>query len=257
MLTGSYQIPSPTLTDCIANDLIFIDPVIGCKIAICDDRSSFPTKSNLMTIISQVRLGGFTSSKRGVMHLHLGNLPEGMQVLLDIAKQYPTLIEYISPTHTVRTEFLFNQAIEFAKMGGMIDVSTGGSQFTEPYKAILYALDKGASINNMTFSSDGNGGVRRVNPETKEETYTLAPLDGNLVQTIKLIKEGGITPKDAFKLITINAAKTMNLKNKGKIEVGYDADFCFFSPTFELHTVISLGKVMMTNGVAIKGSFET
>lgn len=257
MLTGYYGVPTTTLTDCIANDLIFIDPVIGCKTAICDDRSSFPTEADLMNIISQVRLGGFTSSKKGVMHVHLGSLPEGMQMLLDIAKKYPTLIDYISPTHTVRTEFLFNQAIEFAKMGGMIDVSTGGSQFTKPYKAILYALDKGVSIDSMTFSSDGNGGVRRVNPETGDETYTLAPLHKNLEQTIKLIKEGGIAPQEAFKLITVNAAKTMNLKNKGKIEVGYDADFCFFSPDYELHTVISLGKVMMTDGVAIKGSFES
>ncbi len=257
MLTGFYGLPTPTITDCIANDLIFIDPVIGCKIAICDDRSSFPTEPDLIKIISQVRLGGFASAKRGVMHVHLGALPEGMQVLIDIAKKYPSLIEYISPTHTIRTEKLFNQAIEFAKMGGMIDISTGGTQFTEPYKAVIMALEKGVPINNMTFSSDGNGGVKRTNPETGEETYTLAPLHKNLEQVIKLIKHGGIAPKDAFKLITANAAKTMYLKNKGKTETGYDADFCFFSADYQLHTVISRGRVMMENSIARKGSFES
>ncbi len=257
MLTGFYGLPTPTLTDSIANDLIFIDPVIGCKVAICDDRSSFPSERELMQIISQVRLGGFTSAKKGVMHIHLGALPEGMQVLIDIAKKYPTLIEYISPTHTIRTEHLFNQAIEFAKMGGMIDITTGGTQFTEPYKGVLIALEKGVSISNMTFSSDGNGGVRKVYPKTGNETYTLAPLHKNLEQVIKLINEAGVSAKDAFKLVTENAAKTMNLKNKGKIEIGYDADFCFFSDDYKLHSVISRGNIMMMNGIAKKGAFES
>ena len=68
----------------IANDLIFIDKVIGCKIAISDDRSSYPTKTELMRIIQQVRLGGFTSAKGGVMHVHLGALPGGIELLLEI-----------------------------------------------------------------------------------------------------------------------------------------------------------------------------
>lgn len=256
MLTGFYGLPTPTITDCIANDLIFIDPIIGCKIAICDDRSAFPTEKDLIQIISQVRLGGFTSAKKGVMHIHLGALPEGMQVLIDIAKKYPSLISYISPTHVIRTQPLFEQAIEFAKMGGMIDITTGGTQYVEPYKAVLYALEKGVSINSMTFSSDGNGGVRKVNPTTGEETYTLAPLHRNLEQVIKLITEGNLSPVDAFKLVTQNSAKTMNLKNKGEIKVGFDADLCFFDEKYNLHTVISKGKLMMQDGIAKKGSFE-
>lgn len=257
MLTGYYGLPTPTLTDCIANDLIFIDPVIGCKIAICDDRSSFPSEDDLIRIISQVRLGGFTSAKRGVMHVHLGGLPEGMQVLIDIARRYPSLIDYISPTHTIRTEFLFHQAIEFARMGGMIDISTGGTQYVEPYQGVLIALKEGVPIRNMTFSSDGNGGVKRVDPLTGEETYTLAPLHRNLEQVVKLITEGGIPPEEAFLLVTENAARTMSLKNKGKIAVGYDADLCFFDPGYRLCTVVSRGAVMMENGVAKKGSFES
>jgi beta-aspartyl-dipeptidase (metallo-type) len=228
MLTGFYGLPTPVLTDCIANDLIFIDPVVGCKIAICDDRSSFPSCDDLMKIISQVRLGGFTSNKRGVMHVHLGALPEGMEQLLSIAKKYPTLIQYISPTHTIRTEHLFFQGIEFAKMGGMIDITTGASQYIPPYKGVLVALENGVSINNMTFSSDGNGGVKKIDPVTGEETYTIAPINSNLDQLKKLIFDGGLDPNEAFKLLTVNAAKTMALKGKGLLQAGYDAEICLF-----------------------------
>ncbi|MGL5317268.1 MAG: amidohydrolase family protein [Bacteroidales bacterium] len=257
MLTGFYGLPTPTLTNSVAEDMIYVDPVIGCKIAICDDRSSHPTEQELLRIINQVRLGGFTSAKGGVMHIHLGALEDGMTLLLDIARKYPTLVRYISPTHTIRTEALFHQAIDFAKMRGMIDISTGGTKFTEPYKAVLMALDHGVTIDQMTFSSDGNAGVRRFDPQTGVDTYTLAPLHLNLEQTVKLITEGGLKPKDAFKLITENPAKVMNLKGKGLIAPGYDADFCFFNADFKLDTVIANGVTFMHEGnIVKKGNFE-
>lgn len=257
MLTGFYGLPTPTITDCIADDLIYVDPVIGCKIAISDDRSSFPSETDLLRIINQVRLGGFTSAKGGVMHIHLGALAPGMEPLIQLAKRYPTLIPYISPTHVIRYEGLFEQAIEFAKMGGMIDVSTGGTKFTEPYKAVMLALEKGVSIDKMTFSSDGNAGVRKIDVEKGIDTYTVAPLHLNLAQTIKLITDGGIKAEDAFKLTTINAARTMKIKNKGCITEGFDADFCFFNEKYELQSVVSRGQVMMQEGkVTRKGNFE-
>ncbi|MGL4412484.1 MAG: beta-aspartyl-peptidase [Bacteroidales bacterium] len=257
MLTGFYGLPTPTITDSVTEDLIYVDPVIGCKIAMCDDRSSHPTEQELLRIINQVRLGGFTSAKGGVMHVHLGGLPDGMSLLIDIARKYPTLINYISPTHTIRTQALFEQAIEFAKLGGNIDISTGGTKFTEPYKAVLLALESGVPLEKMTFSSDGNAGVRRFDPVNGIDTYTLAPLHLNLQQTIKLITEGGMHPKDAFKLITENAARTMKLKNKGEIKVGFDADFCFFDDSFNLTHVISQGIEFMKEGdIVRKGNFE-
>ena len=47
-------------------------------------------------------------------------------------------------------------------MGGMIDITTGASKYTDPYKSVLYALESGASIDNITFSSDGNAGLDKV-----------------------------------------------------------------------------------------------
>ncbi|MCL2416489.1 MAG: amidohydrolase family protein [Bacteroidales bacterium] len=248
MLTGYYGLPTPTLTECVADDLIFIAPVIGCKIAIADDRSSFPTELDLLRLINKVRLGGFTSSKGGVIHVHLGSLPEGMTLLLDIAKQYPSLIQHISPTHTMRTEPLFNQAIEFSKMGGMMDITTGGSKFMEPYESVFYALERGASIDSITFSSDGNGGITRVDPVTGESSYSLAPVHGNLDETIKLITKKGMSEADAFKLVTANPAKVMHFKTKGHIKVGFDADFCIFDSDYKITDVISLGNSMLRDG---------
>ena len=257
MLTGYYGLPTPTLTGSIANDLIFIDKVIGCKIALSDDRSSHPTRQELLRIIQQVRLGGFTGTKGGVMHVHLGALPSGISELLDIAQEFPSLTGYISPTHMGRTHDLFLQGIEFARLGGIIDISTGGTKYCEPYLSVLEGLDAGISIDNMTFSSDGNAGVRRKNPETGEDTYRIAPLDKNLEQTIRLITDGGLTPDKAFRLITVNPARNMKLNGKGKVSVGADADLTLFDDAWNLQCVIARGHMMMRDGAIIKkGNFE-
>ncbi|EFA44993.1 beta-aspartyl peptidase [Hallella bergensis DSM 17361] len=257
MLTGFYGLPTPTITSSIAEDMIYLDKCIGCKIAMSDDRSSHPTKLELLRIIQQVRLGGFTSAKGGVMHVHLGALPSKIDLLLEIAKEFPSLISYISPTHMGRTHDLFLQAIEFAKLGGMVDISTGGTKYTDPHLTVMEGLERGININQMTFSSDGNAGVRRKNSETGEDTYKKAPLHKNLEQVVALIKEDGMSPSEAFKLITVNPAKNMKLKSKGRIAEELDADFTLFDDQWQLQEVWARGTRMMHEGTVIKkGNFE-
>lgn len=257
MLTSYYGLPEKTLMSCVADDMIFIDKVIGCKVALSDDRCSFPEEKDILRLINQVRLGGFTSNKVGVLHIHVGALPEGISILLDIAGKYPTLIPYMSPTHMIRTELLFNQSIEFAKKGGMIDISTGGTKFDAPYRCVLRALEAGVPLDRMTFSSDGRGGVRRIDPITKVSTYTPAPLHLNYKEMRLLVKEGQLPLEQAVRLITTNPAQNMNLKKKGHIIVGYDADFCILDDDLILTEVIAKGQLMMKDSIVIKkGSYE-
>lgn len=258
MLTGYYGLPTPTITSSIAEDLIYLDRCIGCKIAMSDDRSSHPTKQELLRIIQQVRLGGFTSAKGGIMHVHLGALPTGIDLLLEIAREYPSLISYISPTHMGRTHDLFLQAIDFARLGGMIDISTGGTKYCEPYLSVLEGLEAGIDIHQMTFSSDGNAGVRRRNAETGEDTYLVAPLHKNLEQVICLIREADLSPADAFSLITTNPARNMHLTGKGCITEGGDADITLFDDQWKLQGVWARGVEMMRDGIVLKkGNFES
>ena len=258
MLTGYYGLPTPTITSSIAEDLIYLDRCIGCKIAMSDDRSSHPTKQELLRIIQQVRLGGFTSAKGGIMHVHLGALPTGIDLLLEIAREYPSLISYISPTHMGRTHELFLQAIDFARLGGMIDISTGGTKYCEPYLSVLEGLEAGIDIHQMTFSSDGNAGVRRRNAETGEDTYLVAPLHKNLEQVICLIREADLSPADAFSLITTNPARNMHLTGKGCIVEGGDADITLFDDQWKLQGVWARGVEMMRDGIVLKkGNFES
>ena len=252
MLTGYFGFPTKHLLGSALEDLIFIDKVIGCKTAISDERASFPTENELLKLLREVHVGGLTSGKGGILHIHLGALESRMDILLELVKKYHFPIHHISPTHVGRTKELFEQAIEFAKLGGMIDISTGGTKFDLPYKQVMYALEQGVSIDNMTFSSDGNAGMARKNANGEITNLYKAPVDLNLKQVILLIQEGGMSITDAFKLITANPARNLSLKNKGKIEVGFDADLCIFDKDFRLTDVVSKGHKMMKDGEIVK-----
>jgi beta-aspartyl-dipeptidase (metallo-type) len=256
MYTGYFGLEPMHITGNVQDEMIFIDKVLGCKIAISDERSSYPTDLELLHLLRQVRVGGMIASKKGILHIHLGALNSRIENLIRIVELYEFPIANISPTHMARTKALLDEGITFAKMGGMIDISTGGTNYIEPYKAVQYALEQGASINKLTFSSDGNAGLDKKDADGKLIGFRRAPFDLNLEQTLKLAKNG-MPFSDALKLVTLNPAINLGLKNKGRIAVGADADLCFFDADLNLTEVFAHGVQMMADGrVTAKNSFD-
>lgn len=257
MYTGYYGLDKVYLMNSLQEDMIYIDCILGCKIAISDIRSSYPSALELLRLLRNVRVGGMLSGKKGILHLHLGALSSKMDLLFEIVENYEFPIEHISPTHVGRTKDLFEQAIIFAKMGGMIDITTGASKYTDPYKSVLYALENNVSIDNITFSSDGNAGLDKLDDNNNLVGFRSAPFDKNLEEVINLHKLGGVAFEDSLKLITSNPAKNLGLKSKGHVKNNFDADLCFFDSDLKLSSVIANGKFMMKDGdLAVKGSFE-
>lgn len=256
MYTGYYGLDPNYIMDNVQEEMIFIDKVLGCKIAITDVRSSYPTDLELLRILRQVRVGGMIAQKKGILHLHLGGLKTKMDTLFRIVRDHEFPIQHISPTHVGRTKELFDQAIEFAKLGGMIDITTGASKYTDPYKSVLYAMEQGVKIDLMTFSSDGNAGLDRLDENGNYIGVRRAPHQHNYRQAVALVKEGQLPIGEAFKVITSNPADNLGLKNKGRIAIGADADFCIMDDQLELTEVIAMGKFMMKEGVVTaKSSF--
>lgn len=257
MLCGYYGVDSPTLMEDIQSDMIFIDAVLGCKIAISDIRSSYPTALELLRKLRDVRVAGGLANKKGILHVHLGNLDTKLDVLFELVEKYEFPIEHISPTHVARTKALFDQAIEFGKLGGMIDITTGASKYTEPHLAVLYALEQGLSIDKITFSTDGHAGLTKFDEDGQPVGAKIAQVDKNLEEVVNLVKTG-FPMEEALKLITTNPASNLGLKNKGQIAVGYDADLCCFDNDYNLTDVFALGQQLMADRkLIIKKVFES
>ena len=257
MFTSYFSIDPVTITSSIQDDMVFIDKVIGCKVAISDERSSYPTATELLRHLREVRVGGQISGKKGILHIHLGRMSSQIDILLELVEKYEFPIENISPTHVGRTKSLFEQSLKFAELGGMIDITTGGTKYTDPYKSVLYALEKGISIDQLTFSSDGNAGLGKKDENGNLIGFTKAPIHLNFEQTRALIKEGNLPISEAIKLVTINPAKNLALKEKGRIKVGFDADLCCLDDDFNLKDVFAKGQLMMEDTKVLqKGNFE-
>jgi len=138
----------------------------------------------------------------------------------------------------------------------MIDITTGASKYTDPWKSVVYALEQGVSIDKLSFSSDGHAGLAKKD-ENGNLKLTKAPIFQNLEQVQALVKLGNFDVSEAVKLVTSNPAKNLGLKHKGVIKDNADSDLCFFNNDFELTDVWARGKQMILDGqVLVKGSFE-
>lgn len=248
MYTGYYGLDPVHIMENVQDEMIFIHKVLGCKIAISDIRSSYPTALELSRLLRQVRTGGMIASKKGILHIHLGAMESKLDVLFEVVHDYHFPIEHISPTHVGRTKDLFDAAIIFAKEGGMIDITTGASKYTDPWKSIVYALDQGVDMGKMTFSSDGNAGLDKKDENGNVIGFRRAPIDQNLAQALALHKEGGLSFGEAIKPATVNPAINLGLKNKGRITAGADGDFCLIDDDLNLSAVVAKGVVKMKQG---------
>lgn len=70
MYTGSYQVPTPTITGDIARDIALIEEVIGVgEVAVSDHRSSVPSLEELTRIAAHARVAGMIGGKAGIVNI--------------------------------------------------------------------------------------------------------------------------------------------------------------------------------------------
>lgn len=255
MHTSNYALPPTLLTDSVRKDLFCVPEVLGVKIAMGDHRSSFPTIDELMRLISDIRVGGMIAGKVGFLHIHLGNLPGAFELLEEVTDR-GIPIRHLRPTHCARDKAVFEKAISFARRGGVMDVTSGGSCFDTPAKAICAALDAGVDPNNITMSTDGHGSVPRFNAEGVMIGLGTGAVSSNLREFRSLLTLG-LRPEQALPFLTSNVARHLGLPGKGEVKVGNSADFCLFDADFGLRHVLSKGRMLMRDGeVVVKGTFE-
>lgn len=257
MYTSNYHYPCTTMSNSVPDDLFLVPEVLGVKIALGDHRSSFPTTQEVLHLLTDIRVGAMIAGKIGFMHVHTGNIPGAFEMYKEIvAKGFP--IRHIRPTHCGRIKHVFDSAVEFAKAGGWIDITTGAScAFDNPAIAVMTALDAGVDPTKITLSTDGHGSVPRFNEKGEMIGLGVGGVAGNLTEVKRLISEYKMPIGQAVSFISSNVGAALGLPGQGVIEVGGCANACLFNDAMELTTVISRNRVMMRNGEIIqKGTFE-
>jgi beta-aspartyl-dipeptidase (metallo-type) len=113
--TGSYGYPSITLTDSVKKDIVFIDEIIGVKIALSDHRSPSISKDELARLASDARVAGMISGKAGIVVAHMGDGRKGLSLINEVLEETEIPIRTIRPTHVNRREELLMESFDYAK----------------------------------------------------------------------------------------------------------------------------------------------
>lgn len=245
-LTGSYGFLPNTITGSVKRDIVFINEIIGCKIAISDHRSSFLDKHELLRLASECFVGGLISGKVGELHMHTGGLGKSkLRPIFEILEEFEIPISTFRPTHCGN---LVDDAIKFMNMGGFADFTVGD----DTPEVLDYVLKK-APFDRITLSSDSNGSMPIWN-EKKEMIGIGAGKISDLFMNVKVLStQFNRSIDEVHKLVSKNVANALNIGNvTGEIKEGLSCDLIVLDKDLNITDVFSKGVHELRNGEVVR-----
>jgi beta-aspartyl-dipeptidase (metallo-type) len=258
---GGYHVPPATLTGSVRGDLVFVEALIGIgEVAISDHRSSQPTLDELLRIASECHVAGVMTGKAGILHLHLGDGPRGLELVREALRTSELPARVFNPTHVNRRRALFAEAIELARQGSTVDITAfpveEGEDAYPAAEALERYLASGAPADRVTVSSDAGGCLPCFDAEGRV-THMDVGSSGALLETLREALARGLSLAAALPAFTTNPAKLLRLKHKGNLAAGSDADLVVLDESHQADTVVVRGEIHVIDRTCIRrGTFE-
>jgi len=266
MLTGSYWHPSPTITGSVARDLVYLQPVIGCKLALSDIRGPHIEVADLARLASDIRVAALVANKPGIITVHTGVKPGGLELILEVVGRHGLRADMFVPTHINRKNAeLTVQVLELARLGAVVDATcmlsppaADAPHLTAADFAVL--ADANGVFDRVAFSSDAGGSL----PVWNEDRSRIVGMGigtpaSLLAELARLVNAKGIALEKALCPLTTTPARVYGLSGvKGELAPGADADILVLDPgRMTARDVLAGGTVMVRNGtLEKKGYFE-
>lgn len=256
--TGSYHYPMVTVTQSMKHDIMLIEKFIGVgEVAIADHRSSQLTAHEMARLTSEARVAGMLAGKAGIVSVHLGDENSRLDLLYDVIAQFDIPITQYYPTHINRSRALFEAGIEFTTKGGYIDLTTSTTaQIIEQgeipaAQALALALKQGVPVHQITMSSDGNASLPVFDHLGKLIDLQVGQVCSLHQAMVDAVKQFDVSIEDALTSITLSPASILQLKAKGCIAAGLDADINLLNAhTLAIEAVYSKGERVYCDGVS-------
>ncbi len=247
-MTGGYHVPPTTLTGSVRGDIAFVDVIVGVgEIAISDHRSSHPDTAELVRLASDAHVGGLMTGKAGILHLHVGDGPGGLEPVRKALEASDLPARTFQPTHVNRNRSLFDEALELAESGVPIDLTAFPVEEDEdawPAEvALVRYLESPAPGGAVTVSSDGGGCLPVFGPTGAVESFATAT-PGSLLETLRAAVLRGLPLEAALPAFCSNPARVLRLADRGGLHPGAIADLLILDD--DLHLV----------GAAFSGSWH-
>lgn len=262
--TGAYQVPTPTITGDVGKDIAMIEEVIGVgEIALSDHRSSWPNTDELLRLTEHARVGGMLGGKAGIVNIHLGDQQKPFQPMYDVIEKSHNMLKLTQfyPTHCNRNDYTLDDAIEFAKKGGIVDITTSSYPYfpeyeVKPSKSVKMLLDAGIPIERISFTSDACGSLPGFDENGKLIKLEMGSPTANFRELMDMVRDEDIPLETAVRVLTSTPADILKLSQKGRIELGKDADLVFINNN-EIYHVMALGQFLMKDHTILKkGNYE-
>ena len=253
--TGNYHIPVTTITCDVTKDIVLIEEFIGVgEVAIADHRSSQPSTQQLAQVAAAARVGGMLSGKAGVVLVHVGPGKSRLKLLHDVVNHSDIPSYQFHPTHINRDQDLLDAGIEWAKVGGSIDMTTSTNQHfidegeIPAAQAVIKAIEAGVAINKISLSSDANASLPVFDSHGK-----LVGLEVGRMQSLydcfkELVIKHQLPIETAIQVVSTSPADILQLK-AGRIKEGEAADVLLIDKSsLTLEHVFAKGKHLLAEG---------
>ncbi len=257
--TGSYEVPTTTLTGSVRGDIVHIDRIVACgEVALSDHRSSQPTFDELIKLAAECHVAGMMTGKAGLLHLHMGDGKRGLSLVNRALDETELPPRTFHPTHVNRQKWLWQDAKALARRGCTVDATAfpADDESLSAGQAMADWLDSDLPRDRLTVSSDGGGCL-----PTFDGDGVLLHMDvgrsAAILEEIRGLCAAGRRLEDLLPFVTSNVAKLFRLAQKGRIAVGADADLVVLSEALQVVDVLVGGQWFVREQSAVRrGLFE-
>jgi beta-aspartyl-dipeptidase (metallo-type) len=188
-------------------------------------------------------------------------LPDGLAPLREVQRRTGIPADSLMVTHVNRNPDLWRQAMEFAKAGGSIDLTTMQRPETlhvhaiPAAKAIREALAAGVPATRMTLSTDTGVPYPKLDASGKVVGLYMAGPDA-LLGTMRELVQTGLSWGEAAAFATTHTASVLGLLRKGRLAAGADADILVLDSAGQVDRVYARGREMVAGGKpVVRGPF--
>ena len=265
LLSGATtEHPVPTLTGRLRTDLLYVDKVVGAgEISISElgpaHESFGPGPAYIAKVAAEVMMAGRLAGKAGITCLQVPTNRSGLAPVFEIIERTGLPAGLFIPSSSNSTTELLEQAIQLAKLGSVVDITSSYSpqaahpKAVKPSAAIRQALDSGVPAEHITLETDGNGGY----PAAPGVTHYLS-VDTLLAELRAAVQEEKVPLPDALRTVTGNPARVLKLAHrKGNLKPGADADLVLLTPDLVIDKVFARGRLMVDGGQpVVRGKWE-
>ncbi|MCR0203665.1 beta-aspartyl-peptidase [[Clostridium] innocuum] len=253
-MSGSYAVPSTTVTGSVKKDIMFLDEILGVKLALSDHRSSHIAYEDFLKLASEVRTAGMLSNKPGCMTLHMGDEQDDLAYVMKAIRNTGLPCTMFHPTHVTRNDRLFQRALQLLHMGGTIDITC------DPHtcSAVWIRQANPKDYGRITLSSDGQGSWSTYDTLGNLTAIGVSSVSVLLQDIQTMLQNHDLSITECLSFVTANPAQILGLyPKKGCIRAGSDADLLLFDNEWQLQDVMAKGTWLMRNQTLLKkGTFE-